>query len=124
MQVKKVITYKITYTTGGSSVHLHVLSAESRKYFRSAIPMSGTAYNYWSLSDENHLEHAHNIAKELGEPKKSDDELVEFFKKVPADKIRNYGKLNLLSQSLLAIPIAPIVESTYFVLNKCITGCY
>lgn len=80
--------------------------------------MSGSANNYWSLFEEDHLKLAHNIAEELGEPKESNEELVEFFKTVSAEKIRDYARLELLGQSLFSISFAPIVESTYFVLNN------
>lgn len=54
------------------------MSTESRKYFQSAIGMSGTAYDYWAMSEDNdHLEMAYEISKKLGKPTAQIDELIE-----------------------------------------------
>lgn len=66
-----------------------MMSAESRKYFRNAIPMSGSAENFWAMSKENnHLAMVIDLAEKLGEPKETYDELVEFLKSISVDKIR------------------------------------
>lgn len=97
--------------SGGSSVHFHVLSAESRKCFRNAIAMSGVIDNYWAMSETNdHLELAHEIASDFGEPKKTDEELVEFLKSAPADKLSEYGTV-VVSSILFKFPFGPVIES-------------
>lgn len=90
-----------------------MLSSESQKYFRSAIPMSGTADCMWGLSqDKHHLDVAYQIAKDFGEAKNSYDDLVTFFKSVPADKLNKYStviELNLMYK----IQFGPIVEGKW-----------
>lgn len=99
--------------TGGSSVHFHILSSESQKYFRNAIPMSGVIGNYWAMSEENdHLELAHKIARDLGEPKNSFEELVAFLKSTPADKLSEYSTI-VGSNILFEIPFTPVIESKF-----------
>lgn len=100
-------------SVGGASTHFHILSAESRKYFRNAILMSGAADNYWATSDKNdHLELAHRIAEELGESKKAVDELVEVLKRAPAVKITEHSAVDI-SKSLLEFSFTPVIECKY-----------
>lgn len=73
--------------------------------------MSGVIDNYWAMSVENdHLELAHKIATELGEPKNTYDELVGFLKAAPADKLSAYSTV-LGSTTLFEVPFAPVIES-------------
>lgn len=103
-------------SAGAASVHLQMLSSESRKYFRRAVPLSGTAFNYWAISEQNdHSALAHTIAKELGEPKQSIEQLVDFFKEVPSKNIVNYGSL-FIDEARRAGHGAfiPVIESEIF----------
>lgn len=96
---------------GGVLTHYHVLSTESRKYFRNAISMSGVIDNYWGLSENNHhLELAHQIATEIDEPKTTHEELVEFFKSAPAKNLSEYSTV-LKYTPLLQIAFVPVIES-------------
>lgn len=54
-------------STGGSSVHYHIMSEKSRELFARAIVMSGTALNRWALSEKNEDEDLFNMFK-LGMP--------------------------------------------------------
>lgn len=98
--------------TGGASVHFHIVSAESKKHFRNAIPMSGVISNYWAISENDHLELAHKIAAELDEPKKTYEELVTFLKATPADKLSEYSTV-VASNTIFEIPFAPVIESKF-----------
>lgn len=99
-------------SAGGASVHFQIFSAESRKYFRNAIPMSGSVDDFWaSYGDNDHLAMAYKIAEELGDPKHSFKELVEFLKAVQVDKIAKYSGLNDFSRRTCQTVFSPIVES-------------
>ncbi|XP_031621275.1 acetylcholinesterase 1-like [Contarinia nasturtii] len=97
-------------SAGGVSTHFHVLSSESRKYFHNAIIMSGTAQSPWALSNEkNHISVANHIAEELGNTTNSMDELIDFLKSAPADKLASYIYLD----DFIAInrfKFAPVIE--------------
>ncbi|XP_055310975.1 juvenile hormone esterase-like [Sitodiplosis mosellana] len=97
-------------SAGGASVHLHVLSAESRKYFRNAIIMSGVVDNYWAMSDNNdHVELAYQMARELDEPKDTIEELVAFLKSAPPNKLSQ--NINIAETKLrLPLPFTPVIE--------------
>ncbi|XP_055308597.1 esterase B1-like [Sitodiplosis mosellana] len=97
-------------SAGGASIHFHMLSTESRKYFNNAISMSGVVDNYWALSESNnHLEIAHKIANDFDGPKNSTDELIAFLKTIPADEFISYSHL-ITSTRLIDIPFKPIIE--------------
>lgn len=99
-------------SAGGAMTHFHVLSDESRKYFRNAALLSGTAENFWALSEQNdHSPLAYEIAKDLGEPKQSFEELIEFMKTAPADKIVVYGSIFPRLRRTARLMFAPVIES-------------
>lgn len=99
-------------SAGGPSTHLHMLSSESRKYFRNAIPISGVADNYWGLNEKSdNLDYAHQIAAELDKPKKSTEELIEFFKSVPAEKLVPYGDVMGFMERTCNPVLKPVMES-------------
>lgn len=101
-------------SAGGISTHYQVLSSESRKYIHNAIVMSGTADSIWSLSDENnHTALAHKIAAESGEPKSSIEELIEFFKTIPAEKIKYTGMHESTYYRTMNVKFSPVIESLY-----------
>lgn len=93
-------------------MHFHILSAESRKYFRNAIVMSGTADNFWAMSiEENHLKLAYEMAEELNKTANSFDELVGFLKEVSIDDIHIYALLMNVKNDVFRIKLAPVIES-------------
>lgn len=104
--------FKMVFIVGGGAVNLHILSDESRKYFHNAILMSGSAGNVWALSKEtNHLKLAYEIAaNELNRTLKSFDELVEFFKTVPAFNLHQYLIQDKVDD-FFEIVFAPVIES-------------
>ncbi|EDS43769.1 esterase 6 [Culex quinquefasciatus] len=68
-------------SAGGSSVHLHYLSENSRPLFHKAIAQSGTAFNQWVLQKDPDGR-ARRLAKLLGCKDENNDELVyELIKK-------------------------------------------
>lgn len=94
-----------------------MFSAESRKYFRNAFPMSGTIHNYFALSEENNqLERAFEIAKDLGEPKTSVEQLIAFLKNAPLKELVNYS-ICRPSNGLLFCEFLPVIESMVWHLN-------
>ena len=73
--------------------------------------MSGVAGNYWAISEHNdHLELAHKIAADFGEPKKTYENLVAFLKSAPADKLSEYSTVTS-PNILFDIPFTPVIES-------------
>lgn len=99
-------------SAGGAMTHFQILSSESRKYFRNAILLSGTAENFWAFAGvKNHVSLAYQIAEDLGEPKKSLDELIKLLKSVPADRIVQYGSTIKLYRRTSIPVFAPIIES-------------
>lgn len=102
--------YTNSKITGGASTHYHVLSKVSRKFFQNAIVLSGSTENVWAQSPyKNHVSLAHQIASDLGESKKSHEDLIAFFKTVPANKIQKYGAMTLSHQDF-RISYGPIIE--------------
>lgn len=74
--------------------------------------MSGTSENVGARSpDQNHIALAHQIAKDLGEPKESLEDLIEFFKTIPADKFHGYGAMTINHKDF-PIRYAPLIERT------------
>lgn len=99
--------------TGAVSVHFHMLSTESRKYFHNAIAMSGVIGNYWAMTENNdHLEIAHKIASDLDSLKKSQEELVAFLKSAPADKLSEYSTV-IAPKAISLVAFTPVVESEF-----------
>lgn len=112
--------YSILGFAGGASINYQILSAESRKYFHNAIPMSGAVFNFWALFlVKNHLAEAHNIANELGEPKTTFEELVEFLKTVPAEKFKKFAISTPDKGVRFQLLYGPVVESTHLNFHSC-----
>lgn len=98
-------------SAGGTSTHLQMFSSESRKYFRNVIPMSGVADNYWALSAKSdYLDLAHHIAKDLGKTKQTTEELIEFFKSTPGDKLTPYGSMQGFMKRTCDPDFRPVIE--------------
>ena len=73
--------------------------------------MSGVVENYWAMSEHNdHVELAYKIAADFGEPKETIDELVEFLKSVPAEKLCEYNNIAPM-QLLFPLSSTPVIES-------------
>lgn len=99
------------HSAGGSSTHFHMLSSESRKYFRNAIPMSGTIDDTWAMSDErDHFALMQRIVKDFDESKETPEELIEVLKTVPFEKFVVYGALDFTPRTLKP-ELGPIIES-------------
>lgn len=99
---------------GGVQTHYQFLSRESQKYFNNAIVMSGTSMNFWAQCDENKIiTLAYKIAEDLGGPKESPQDLIEFFKTVPSEKIVVYA-IEKTSHRTISKDFAPIIESEFF----------
>ena len=106
------------HSAGGALTHFQVLSSESRKYFRNAVIMSGSAVNHWGLSNYDHLKHAFKIAHDLGQRIMDQHKLVEFLKTISAEKFTPFADIDIRKNVLHQIPIAPIVESKYSILTE------
>lgn len=102
-------------SAGGASTHFHVLSNESQKYFRYTIAMSGTAYNYWAISSaaNHHLNLANKIAKDMNKVKQSSEELIEFLKIVPGDRLVTYASMEGILQRTIQPELTAVIESKF-----------
>ncbi|KAE8740901.1 Carboxyl/Cholinesterase 45 [Frankliniella occidentalis] len=73
-------------SAGGVSVHLHMLSPQSRGLFHRAIASSSLAGSEWA-HEENPLEHARQLAKHLGVEDSDPDAMVRRLRYLPARDI-------------------------------------
>lgn len=104
-------------SAGSAMTHFQILSSESRKYFRSAVLLSGTAEHYWAFSQlPNHLSLAFQIAEHLGKPQQSLNELIRFFKSVPANSIAQFASTDHLFRRTTIPIFAPVIE------RECVNG--
>lgn len=95
-------------SAGAASAHFHVLSSESRKYFRNAALLSGTAENSWAIYEgKDHLELVHKIANQLSgkKPNRTLEELIKFMETVPAEKIVDFASIMKKTKSATYIPV-------------------
>lgn len=73
--------------------------------------MSGTADNHWASSDHSiHLELAHRIASDLGEPKENLDELIKFLTSASAKDLSENSTIEV-TDNVFTIPFSPVIES-------------
>lgn len=99
------------HSAGGASTHFQTLSSESRKYFRNAIIMSGSAENYWTYSSHSsHLDLTIEMASDLGEEHPPFDRLVELLQSAPADELTEYGSVSNLVSRTFSLMYAPLIE--------------
>jgi carboxylesterase type B len=63
-------------SAGASSVHLHVLNAKSRRFFKKAICQSGCAMNDWMLQLDG-VQRSKDLAKVLGCTSEDDQDIYE-----------------------------------------------
>lgn len=75
-------------SAGAASVTYHLISPMSRGLFKKVIAQSGVCTNHWAQSYlPRHR--AVGLAKKLGFVSEDDNELYQFFKKVPAEDLIN-----------------------------------
>lgn len=99
-------------SAGATMTHLHMLSNESRQYFSNAVLLSGSAENFWAFSEKNdHTDLVYEIANDLGKPKHSFVDLVEFLKTVPAEDIIDYGTIYPRLRRTTRFMLSPVIES-------------
>lgn len=75
-------------SAGAASVHLHILSPKSRKYFHKAICQSGTAFGDWAFKKDV-VERTRLLGKFLGCKGESDLEIYETLKNADLTKIQS-----------------------------------
>lgn len=108
------ILIKLIEPLGGASVNYHILSAESRNYFRNAICMSGSVGNPWAFPSEcDHVNNAYEIAEKLGNPQNSYDELVTFLKTTPAEALNQFSTTVAPNAVQISIVFGPTIESNF-----------
>lgn len=73
-------------SSGGSAVHLLMLSPMASGLFHKAIAQSSTAFNNWSL-DKNPAQHVIELSAKLGIGKLHDIEMIEELRCIPAEDI-------------------------------------
>lgn len=97
---------------GAASINYHILSTESRQYFRNAIAMSGSVGNPWAFPLQNdHVKHSYEIAEKLGKPQQTDDDLVEFLKSIPAESLNQFSTIVVPDAVQFSIVFRPTIES-------------
>lgn len=67
-------------SAGGAAVHIHTLSASSRKYFHKAICQSGNAVMEWVMQSQAE-EKSKKLAKLLGCNETDSQKILEFFRR-------------------------------------------
>lgn len=109
---QKQIFYAFKSIPGAASINYHILSTESRKYFRNAILMSGSVGNPWAIpSQHDHVKMAFEIAEKLDTPQKSYDELITFLKTTSAASLNQFSTINILNAVQFSIVFGPTIES-------------
>lgn len=98
---------------GASSVHCHITSAESRKYFQKAIVMSGSALHYWAMTLNNHVELAYEMADSWNQTQTNLPDLIQLFKTIPAEHFVDFTKWGTRVNRRVEIPFSPIVEGNF-----------
>lgn len=78
--------------------------------------MSGSIGNYWAFSeDDHHIKHAFRIAEQLGKPRNSIEQLIAFFKTVPAHQLNQQHFYDSSVDSLLSsMKFGPVIERKSF----------
>lgn len=75
--------------------------------------MSGSVENFWAMATNNdNLNFAYHIAKDLNESKSSQEELLTFLHSVDAKMLNKYNQLDLTQE--IDIIAAPVVEREIF----------
>lgn len=82
-----------------------MLNVESRKYFNRAFILSGSAFDYFALSEVNHLERMREFSKIDDKAK-----VVEYLKTADSKLLADIGSINSFGKTLIP-PWAPTIES-------------
>ncbi|VVC91510.1 unnamed protein product [Leptidea sinapis] len=103
-------------SAGAASVHLHMLSPESRGLFHGAIAQSGVALSPWALAKDP-LARAFELGRELGIDTNSTAELLGYLRATPSELLVKAGvRISGVSgktadlHSTVALPFLPVVE--------------
>lgn len=111
-------TVNIIIFEGSVSTHYQTLSAESRKYFRRSICMSGSAFLPYALSQKyNHLDRIYNLARILNKSIGNFDELVAFVNNVSATNIIEHTSQREFGRTLFT-DWGPVIESLLIYFNN------
>lgn len=102
-------------SSGGASTHFQVLSKRSRKYFKRAVCMSGTALTFFSVPYRiNHRHRMLAFADKMGHKDKSTEGLKSFLMNVSVDAIVGQHSTTYPQYlaRLLTLDWTPVIEST------------
>nr|BAR64774.1 carboxylesterase [Ostrinia furnacalis] len=105
-------------SSGGSAVHLLMLSPMAKGLFHKAISQSSTAFNNWSLG-QNPTQQALELTEMLGITKSNNIEVIEELRSVPAEDIMHAfvemeSKLSLLdTRDIFNTSFKPCIEDDY-----------
>lgn len=102
------------HSVGAASAHYHILFDQSQKMIRGAICLSGSAFVYYSYSDENsHLTRMFEFAHKFNASIKNVNELVDFLEHIPAADIVNLTSQTVFGRTL-TFDWTPVIESKFF----------
>lgn len=94
-----------------------MLSSESRKFFRNAIVMSGTAESIWSMSNEkNHINIIYELFERSGDTNKSLDHIIEILKSASPRYIVSSVSYFEMFFGTAKLKFAPIIESIFILI--------
>lgn len=93
-------------SAGGASVHIHTLSAQSRKYFHKAICQSGNAVMEWTFQPYAE-EKSKSLAKCLGYAGNDSQKILEFLRGIDDLKTiyKEYFKVMTPDERRRGLPI-------------------
>lgn len=99
---------------GGSSTQFHMLNDESRTYINNALSTSGTAFSVWAMNAiTDHLPMAYEMADNFGHENCTFEQLVDFLKTIPPQKLSYLPLTTLTWVPTLDFKFAPIIERKY-----------
>lgn len=90
---------------GGASVSFHMLNEESRKYFNRAFLLSGSAFDYFALSELNHFERMQKFSNINDK-----NQLLEYLKTADSKMLADIDSISSFGKTLIP-PWAPTIES-------------
>lgn len=115
LEIQIITIDSVCRFVGGASAHLHILSKESGIYINNAILVSGTALTEWAMNNKNdHLSIAYELAADFGHGNCTFNELIQFLKSIPAEKIASIGGKLSTWFPVMDFELAPVIESIYF----------
>ncbi|XP_041355817.1 cholinesterase 1-like [Gigantopelta aegis] len=99
-------------SAGAASVHLHLLSEQSRDYFSNAIMQSSDALCYWAVQSRTvSIQRARRLAKSVKCPALNDDAMFKCFLQTDARTL--VTKQWQIIEYYFDVPFAPVVDG-YF----------